>query len=154
MSRMQQSRRNIGSGIWAAGRIAVGTPRGAAGVAQGQARTGAIAGALHRAHRPAVQGRGRSPARQLDAQGRQQQRTLHSVPLLEQIEALALQHLPGVLPGSLLGKALHYLTAQWPKLVRYVNVFVDDDDVRFMDGLSTAVPEGGTLSIMQAVAGG
>lgn len=40
------------------------------------------------------------------------------------------------------------------KLVRYVNLFVDDDDVRFMDGLATAVPAGGTLSIMQAVAGG
>jgi molybdopterin synthase sulfur carrier subunit len=39
-------------------------------------------------------------------------------------------------------------------LVRYVNVFVDDDDVRFMDGLDTAVPAGGTVSIMQAVAGG
>ena len=40
------------------------------------------------------------------------------------------------------------------KLVRYVNVFVDDDDVRFMEGLATPVPEAGTLSIMQAVAGG
>jgi len=40
------------------------------------------------------------------------------------------------------------------KLVRYVNVFVDDDDVRFLDGLATAVPAGGTVSIMQAVAGG
>jgi molybdopterin synthase sulfur carrier subunit len=39
-------------------------------------------------------------------------------------------------------------------LVRYVNLFVDDDDVRFMDGLGTPVPDGGTLSIMQAVAGG
>jgi sulfur-carrier protein len=39
-------------------------------------------------------------------------------------------------------------------LVRYVNLFVDDDDVRFMDGLATPVPDGGTLSIMQAVAGG
>ena len=39
-------------------------------------------------------------------------------------------------------------------LVRYVNLFVDDDDVRFMDGLTTSVPDGGTLSIMQAVAGG
>ena len=57
----------------------------------------------------------------LDAQALQQQRRLHSVPVLEQIEALALQHLHGVLPGSLLGKALHYLTAQWPKLVRYAD---------------------------------
>ena len=39
-------------------------------------------------------------------------------------------------------------------LVRYVNVFVDDDDVRFMDGLETPVPDGATVSIMQAVAGG
>jgi molybdopterin converting factor small subunit len=39
-------------------------------------------------------------------------------------------------------------------LVRYVNLFVDDDDVRFLDGLDTPVPEGGTVSIMQAVAGG
>jgi hypothetical protein len=36
-------------------------------------------------------------------------------------EALALQHLHGMLPGSLLGKALHYLTVQWLKLVRYVD---------------------------------
>lgn len=54
----------------------------------------------------------------LDAQALQQRRTQLSKAVLEQIEALALQHLHGVLPGSLLGKALHYLTAQWPKLVR------------------------------------
>jgi molybdopterin synthase sulfur carrier subunit len=40
------------------------------------------------------------------------------------------------------------------KLVRYVNVFVDDDDVRVLDGLGTPVPDGVTVSIMQAVAGG
>ncbi|MEX1218654.1 MAG: MoaD/ThiS family protein [Acidimicrobiales bacterium] len=39
-------------------------------------------------------------------------------------------------------------------LVRYVNLFVDDDDVRFMEGLDTVVPDGVTVSIMQAVAGG
>ena len=57
----------------------------------------------------------------LDAASLQQRRTLHSAKVLEQIEALALQHLHGVLPGSLLGKALHYATAQWPKLVRYID---------------------------------
>jgi transposase len=57
----------------------------------------------------------------LDAQALRQQRKLYSAPVLVQIEALALQHLHGVLPGSLLGKALHYLTAQWPKLARYVD---------------------------------
>ncbi len=30
-------------------------------------------------------------------------------------------------------------------LRRFVNVFVSDDDVRFMDGLNTAVPDGETL---------
>jgi transposase len=57
----------------------------------------------------------------LDVQALRQMRAQHSKPVLEQIQALALEHLHGVLPGSLLGKALHYLTAQWPKLVRYVD---------------------------------
>tara|TARA_B110000438_G_scaffold175689_1_gene167868 strand:+ start:45 stop:320 length:276 start_codon:yes stop_codon:yes gene_type:complete len=39
-------------------------------------------------------------------------------------------------------------------LRRFVNVFVSDDDVRFLDGLATAVPEGGTIAIVPAVAGG
>ncbi len=39
-------------------------------------------------------------------------------------------------------------------LRKFVNVFVDDDDVRFLDGLATKVPDGGTVAIMQAVAGG
>ena len=39
-------------------------------------------------------------------------------------------------------------------LRRFVNVFLADDDVRFMDGLDTAVPEGETVSIIPAVAGG
>ncbi|MGI9624597.1 MAG: ubiquitin-like small modifier protein 1 [Acidimicrobiales bacterium] len=39
-------------------------------------------------------------------------------------------------------------------LRRFVNVFVSDDDVRFLDGLATEVPEGETVSIVPAVAGG
>jgi len=39
-------------------------------------------------------------------------------------------------------------------LRRFVNVFVADDDVRFMDGMATPVPDGETLSIVPAVAGG
>lgn len=39
-------------------------------------------------------------------------------------------------------------------LRRFVNVFVADDDVRFLDGLDTPVPEGETVSIIPAVAGG
>ena len=40
------------------------------------------------------------------------------------------------------------------KLHRFVNVFVSDDDVRYLDGLSTKVADGATVSIIPAVAGG
>ena len=39
-------------------------------------------------------------------------------------------------------------------LRRFVNVFVSDEDVRFLDGLGTPVPAGGTVAIVPAVAGG
>ncbi|MFF3731403.1 MoaD/ThiS family protein [Streptomyces sp. NPDC002476] len=40
------------------------------------------------------------------------------------------------------------------KLRRFVNVYVNDDDVRFEDGLGTATPDGAGISIIPAVAGG
>lgn len=39
-------------------------------------------------------------------------------------------------------------------LRRFVNVFLADEDVRFLDGLDTPVTDGQTLSIVPAVAGG
>jgi sulfur-carrier protein len=39
-------------------------------------------------------------------------------------------------------------------LRKFVNLFVDDDDVRYLDGLDTKVPDGITVSIIPAVAGG
>ena len=39
-------------------------------------------------------------------------------------------------------------------LRRFVNLFVADDDVRFLKGLDTEVPNGETVSIIPAVAGG
>jgi molybdopterin converting factor small subunit len=39
-------------------------------------------------------------------------------------------------------------------LRRFVNVFVAEEDVRFLDGLDTPVKDGQTLSIVPAVAGG
>lgn len=39
--------------------------------------------------------------------------------MLVDIEALLLANLHGVLPKSLLGQALHYLSSQWSKLKRY-----------------------------------
>jgi molybdopterin converting factor small subunit len=40
------------------------------------------------------------------------------------------------------------------KLRRFVNVYVNDDDVRFSDGLATPTPDGASISIIPAVAGG
>jgi molybdopterin converting factor small subunit len=40
------------------------------------------------------------------------------------------------------------------KLRRFVNVYVDNEDVRFLDGLATPVPQNASLSIIPAVAGG
>lgn len=40
------------------------------------------------------------------------------------------------------------------KLRRFVNVYVNDDDVRFAEGLATATPDGSGVSIIPAVAGG
>lgn len=37
---------------------------------------------------------------------------------------------------------------------RFVNVYVGNDDVRFLDGLATPTPDGVQLSIIPAVAGG
>lgn len=39
-------------------------------------------------------------------------------------------------------------------LRRFVNVFVADEDIRFLQGLDSAVAEGQTVSIVPAVAGG
>jgi molybdopterin converting factor small subunit len=40
------------------------------------------------------------------------------------------------------------------KLRRFVNLYVDEEDVRFADGLGTTIPDGGSVSIIPAVAGG
>lgn len=67
--------------------------------------------------------------------------------------------------GSTVGEVLKALDAAHPglgerlfdeagKLRRFVNVFLADEDVRFLDGLDTGVTEGQTVSIIPAVAGG
>src|SRR2546423_136634 len=39
-------------------------------------------------------------------------------------------------------------------LRRFVNVYVNDEDVRFMGGLGTALKDGDTVTVLPAVAGG
>jgi len=67
--------------------------------------------------------------------------------------------------GATVGEVLSKLVAQFPgmagqvltdegSLHKFVNVYVDDDDVRYLLGLDTPVPDGAELSILPAVAGG
>jgi sulfur-carrier protein len=69
------------------------------------------------------------------------------------------------LEGSTVGEVLDALDSTHPgfserlfeesgKLRRFVNVFVADEDVRFLQGLGTPVTDGQTISIVPAVAGG
>jgi len=59
-------------------------------------------------------------AQALAPEQRQRLRAVHSRPIVEHIGTLAQQHLHSVRPESLLGQALHYLSGQWPKLVRFL----------------------------------
>jgi len=52
---------------------------------------------------------------------------------------------PGVKPN---------LLADDGSLHRFVNVYVNDEDVRYLDKMATAVADGDGLSILPAVAGG
>jgi len=67
--------------------------------------------------------------------------------------------------GATLGEVLANLEAAHPGfkdrlfddnggLRRFVNLFVADDDLRYLQGLETPVPAGETVSIIPAVAGG
>ena len=67
--------------------------------------------------------------------------------------------------GGNVGEVLAALVAAHPttqtqlfgadgQLNRYVNVYVNDEDVRVLDGLETAVGERDTLVILPAMAGG
>jgi MoaD family protein len=68
-------------------------------------------------------------------------------------------------PGGNVGEVLRALTAEHPKtdeqlfgadgdLNRYVNVYLNDEDVRVLDGLETPVSDGDTVVILPAMAGG
>ena len=67
--------------------------------------------------------------------------------------------------GSNVGEVLSALAEAHPEtrnqlfgadgdLNRYVNVYVNDEDVRVLDGLGTAIADGDTLVILPAMAGG
>ncbi len=67
--------------------------------------------------------------------------------------------------GATVGEVFNGLVEQYPGLRgnllddagglhKFVNVYKDDDDIRYLDGLDTKVDDGDVLSILPAVAGG
>jgi molybdopterin converting factor small subunit len=67
--------------------------------------------------------------------------------------------------GSPVGEVLAALVAEYPglsgqviddggNLHRFVNVYLNDDDVRYLSALDTAVKDSDEISILPAVAGG
>jgi molybdopterin synthase sulfur carrier subunit len=67
-------------------------------------------------------------------------------------------------PGTV-EQALNGLIEQFPNLLprllteqkqihRFVNVYVDNEDIRFLEGLDTRVLDGQQLTILSAIAGG
>lgn len=44
--------------------------------------------------------------------------------------------------------------ANGDQLRRFVNVYLNDEDVRFLDGVNTKVTDGDSITILPAVAGG
>lgn len=67
--------------------------------------------------------------------------------------------------GSNVGEVLANLVEKYPalkdriydengKVRRYVNVYLGDEDIRFMDNLETALDDGSEISLVPAIAGG
>ena len=67
--------------------------------------------------------------------------------------------------GNTLGELLEQIRTEYPDFVdrilddegnlqRYVNIFLDDEDVRFLGSLDTELEPGQVISIVPAVAGG
>ncbi|MBS0588642.1 MAG: MoaD family protein [Proteobacteria bacterium] len=68
------------------------------------------------------------------------------------------------LEGNQVSEIIDHMEQQYPgikeKLVtggnahRFINIYVNDNDIRFQDGLATSLRDGDVLTILPAVAGG
>jgi adenylyltransferase/sulfurtransferase len=69
------------------------------------------------------------------------------------------------IPAKTVGEALHGLVSQHPDLKRhlytddgklraFVNVYVNDEDMRYLQKEATALKDGDTISIVPSIAGG
>jgi MoaD family protein len=88
-----------------------------------------------------------------------------TVKLPTQLRAAAGNATEAQVEGGTVGEALQSLYEQHAELRdritddggglrRFVNVYIGGEDIRFLDGLETAVKDGDELTILPAVAGG
>jgi MoaD family protein len=88
-----------------------------------------------------------------------------TVKLPTQLRAAAGGSAEAEVDGSTVGEVLDDLFARYTELRdriseddgslrRFVNVYVEGEDIRFLDGLETPVADGGEVTILPAVAGG
>ncbi len=68
-------------------------------------------------------------------------------------------------PGGTVGEVLGHLKRQYPEfgqrlykddneLNRFINVYVNDEDIRFLENLDTPIKPGDEVAIVPAIAGG
>ena len=87
-----------------------------------------------------------------------------SVKIPTQLRAATDGEAVAVVEGSTVGEVLDALYGRFGELKariaddsglrRFVNVYVGGEDIRFLDGLETAVTDGAEVTILPAVAGG
>ena len=70
-----------------------------------------------------------------------------------ELEAGTISQLVDGLEGSYAGLA-EKLLDEGGEIRRYVNIFVNDEDIRFLDGKDTPLNDGDSVSIVPAIAGG
>ena len=87
-----------------------------------------------------------------------------SVKIPTQLRAATEGEAQATVDGSTVGEVLDSLYERFGELRsriaedgglrRFVNVYVDGEDIRFLDGLDTEVKDGDEVTILPAVAGG
>jgi molybdopterin synthase sulfur carrier subunit len=81
------------------------------------------------------------------------------------LQSLTEQHSEVVVEGSTVGEALASLESSYPairdrlrdengKLRRFINLYVNDEDIRFLDNEATPLKDSDEISIVPAIAGG
>jgi len=86
----------------------------------------------------------RIPPQLRSATGGQGAPTADGATVGEVLDALYAQH----------GELRERVAGEDGQIRRFVNVFLDGEDIRFLDGLQTKVDDGAELTILPAVAGG